>query len=821
MSSMKSPLLPVSSFPSDPSPPGRRQCPLAPSSTAFLDNLVQRGILSADEREAFLADRIDRLREYTSEERLGQALLQAGLLSPYQLDRIMAGSIHGLVLGNYRVLEELGRGGMGVVYLAEHRLMKRRVAVKVLPVDDDCPAAVRTRFFAEMRVLSELSHPNVVLAFDAGESPGDGALSGSLRSSAASAGLEDSASRMPLPHSGPPLLYLVTELVEGGDLEKYVVNHGLCSVSEACRYIRQAAAGLQAAHDRHLVHRDIKPSNLLLAVVSGGSSPLTTHHSPLTQVKLVDFGLARQFSSRLTDQRALLGSVEFMPPEQSHDPSSVGKEADIYSLGATLFWLLTGEGPFPYTAHIGQALRMLQQQEPRRLRSLRPDVPAALDAVVAQMLDRNPMRRPASAVAVMNALRPFLLGGPEVLSAAGPEPSGRPGRPSTPTNGAVDAVDTLGHCTFAEGVAQVQRALIVAEDPRLRLEHRLMLEEAGCECSEARDVCSAVESSRRTAFDVVLLDVELSPALISDVGQRLRHGGNPTLQVIAVARPAVVRCPLSVVGEEADPSSLTTECEPRRLAARVRQALELKACQDRTARLVEQVGHLHEELEKSLQARNSDLRAAHNALLFAIARIAESRDGETAEHLKRMQAYVRVLAVEAARPGVGPGWQGLVDERFLEQLDRCVPLHDIGKIGLPDDILLKPASLSNVEREMVQTHPLIGDRLLEDLAREHGAALDFLGMARVIVRSHHERWDGKGYPDRLAGEAIPPAARLVAVADVYDALRRMRLYKPALSHMTAIRMMVEQSKGQFDPSLLTALTRCHAEFERIYREIEE
>jgi putative two-component system response regulator len=91
----------------------------------------------------------------------------------------------------------------------------------------------------------------------------------------------------------------------------------------------------------------------------------------------------------------------------------------------------------------------------------------------------------------------------------------------------------------------------------------------------------------------------------------------------------------------------------------------------------------------------------------------------------------------------------------------------------------------------------------------------------VIVRSHHERWDGKGYPDKLAGEAIPPAARLVAVADVYDALRRMRLYKPPMSHPSAIRMIIERSQGQFDPTLLHALVRCHPEFERIYREIEE
>jgi response regulator RpfG family c-di-GMP phosphodiesterase/tRNA A-37 threonylcarbamoyl transferase component Bud32 len=581
--------------------------------------MVAYGLIDARDRESFIAARIDRLSEYTSEEKIGHALLQAGLLNSYQLERMLTGSGRWLVLGNYRDLQELGKGGMGVVYLAEHRLMKRRVAVKVLPTDDDCPEAIRQRFLAEMRVLSELSHPNVVLALDAGE------LADQDKAAAA--------------------LYLVTEWIEGGDLEKHVGRNGLCSVEQACDWIRQAAAGLQAAHDRHLIHRDLKPSNLLLTADGN--------------VKLVDFGLVRQFSSRLTDPRALLGSLEFMPPEQSHDPSAVGKEADVYGLGATLFWLLTGEGPYPYRSSTAECLRMLQQNEPRRLRSLRPEVPMALDNLVAQMLDRNAARRPTSPRAVMNALQPF-----------------------APARHAVG------------------------------------------------------------------------------------HRGND----------------------------------------------------DRDTALSDQVEHLSRELEKSLRARDADLREAHNALLFTIARMAESRDGETSAHLKRMQAYTRALALEAAKL---PHWQGLIDDRFLEQLDRCVPLHDIGKIGLPDDILLKPASLSRFERDTVETHSLIGDKLLESLAREHGSALSFLGMARGIVRSHHERWDGKGYPDRLAGEAIPAAARIVAVADVYDALRRMRLYKPAMSHSATIRLMTERSVGQFDPSLVHALTRCHAEFERIYCEIAE
>jgi serine/threonine protein kinase len=586
---------------------------LPPEARTFLDKLLALQLLDGAAAHAFLAPRAERLSEYTSPERLGQALVQAGLLTEYQLGRVLGGSTHGLVLGNYRILEGLGSGGMGMVFVAEHRLMKRRAAVKVLPVDEDCLPCVRQRFYSEMRVLADLFHPNVVLAFDAGE----------VRSADPSL---------------PELVYLVMELVEGGDLEKQVLRHGPFSVARACDFVRQAACGLQAAHDRHLVHRDLKPSNLLL--------------TPSGQVKLVDFGLVRQFSSRLTDPRALLGSVEFMAPEQSHDPSAVGKEADIYGLGATLFWLLTGQAPYPFASNVGAAVRALQRDPPRRLRDLRPEAPAALEGVLDRLLERNPARRPPSPLAVVEALAPFA----------------------------------------AEGAGDTRNA---------------------------------------------------------------------------------------------------------------------------TAVVTEQLRASNLQLHQSLDAREADVRQAHDALLFAMAKMAESREGETPGHLRRLQCYVRVLARAAA---AAPPWADLVDERFLADLERCLPLHDIGKLGLPDDVLLKPAALNAAERLLVEQHPAIGDRILEALGREHGSSLEFLGMARAIVRHHHERFDGEGYPDGLAGDAIPAAARLAALADVYDALRRRRLHKPALAHHEALAVLF-RSEGQFDPSLLAALARCEKEWERIYADI--
>jgi serine/threonine protein kinase len=605
----------------------RAPSPLLPSSRAelepgcrdLLDRLLDLRLLSLSSASHFLEEHRGVARLSTPFD-LGQALVAADLLTEHQLQRVLSGRTHGLVVGHYRILEKLGEGGMGTVYLAEHVLMKRRVAVKVLPVDADCPHSVRERFYSELRVLAGLHHPNIVWAFDAGEVAAVG------------------------PHV-PPLIYLVMEVVSGGDLEDHVQEHGPQPLAQACDWIRQAACGLQEAHDHHLIHRDVKPSNLLL--------------DRRGVVKLVDFGLVRQFASILTDPRALLGSVEFMAPEQSFDATAVSAAADIYGLGATLFWLLTGEPPYPLTRQLSVAVRSLQHEPPRRLRSLRPDAPAELDDIVAWMLHRDPKQRPSSPLSVMNALLPFTLGG---------------------------------------------------------------------------------------------------------------SGGGP--------------------GDAADHS----------------------------ARLAQQVLQANRQLEQSLAARAVDVRQAQDALLFAMAKMAESRDQETPGHLKRLQLYACRLAETVA---TAPPWLGLVDAHFLEQLERCVPLHDIGKIGLPDDVLLKPGPLDPLERALVETHPLIGDRILESLAREHGQSLVFLGTARAIVRHHHERFDGRGYPDRLAGDAIPAVARLVAVADVYDALRRERLYKPALPHTEAVRVILERSPGQFDPLLLQAFAACHRDFERIYVTITE
>jgi response regulator RpfG family c-di-GMP phosphodiesterase len=152
-------------------------------------------------------------------------------------------------------------------------------------------------------------------------------------------------------------------------------------------------------------------------------------------------------------------------------------------------------------------------------------------------------------------------------------------------------------------------------------------------------------------------------------------------------------------------------------------------------------------------------------------------------------------------------------------LECCAPLHDIGKVGLPDHILLKPGKLDPDERIIMQAHTIIGAETLRTVAQQHGSAMAFLQMAIDIAHYHHERYDGHGYPARLCGNDIPLGARLVTLGDVYDALRSRRVYKPALSHAATMQVMTEASTGQFDPALLQAFHRCANHFDRIYREL--
>lgn len=191
---------------------------------------------------------------------------------------------------------------------------------------------------------------------------------------------------------------------------------------------------------------------------------------------------------------------------------------------------------------------------------------------------------------------------------------------------------------------------------------------------------------------------------------------------------------------------------------------------------------------------------SRDAIIFALAKLADSRDPETGQHLERVREYCRLLAGEAGRRGVYPE----IDPEFVSLIALTSPLHDIGKVGIPDAVLLKPGKLTPEEMDVMRTHTVIGAQTLGAvLERTPGAR--FLVMARDIAQSHHERWDGAGYPEGISGPAIPLAARIMAVADVYDALTSKRVYKPAMTHEEAVAILRQGAGSHFDPALIGCL----------------
>jgi response regulator RpfG family c-di-GMP phosphodiesterase len=210
----------------------------------------------------------------------------------------------------------------------------------------------------------------------------------------------------------------------------------------------------------------------------------------------------------------------------------------------------------------------------------------------------------------------------------------------------------------------------------------------------------------------------------------------------------------------------------------------------------------------TLREKNEQLAATRDVAVYTLAKVAESRDMDTGRHLERICAYSLILANELQNE---PEFHGVINQEFLTNLRQSSPLHDIGKVSISDNILLKPGRLTPDEFNTMKTHSSIGSNILQDVVA-HRSEATFLKMATVVARYHHERYDGSGYPEGLSGRKIPLAARIVALADVYDALTSERPYKKAYSPETAREMILSQSGMQFDPHVVRAFLRRFDDF---------
>lgn len=244
---------------------------------------------------------------------------------------------------------------------------------------------------------------------------------------------------------------------------------------------------------------------------------------------------------------------------------------------------------------------------------------------------------------------------------------------------------------------------------------------------------------------------------------------------------------------------------PPLLLARLQTHLALKVATDI-------LRNRAESLEEEVSRRTRELRAIQDVTVLAMSSMAETRDNETGNHILRTQNYVKCIAETLAKHHA---FQEQLTPDYIELLYKSAPLHDIGKVGIPDAILLKPGKLTSEEFEIMKTHTTIGYEAIVRAEQSLGTEVDFLICAKEIALSHQEKWDGSGYPQALAGRAIPLSARLMAVADVYDALISKRVYKDAFSHETAVAMMTEGRGTHFDPEVFDAFLRVQDEFAAI------
>ncbi|BBP42919.1 HD domain-containing phosphohydrolase [Thiosulfativibrio zosterae] len=310
---------------------------------------------------------------------------------------------------------------------------------------------------------------------------------------------------------------------------------------------------------------------------------------------------------------------------------------------------------------------------------------------------------------------------------------------------------------------------------------------------------------KKERVDLILLDVMMPGLDGYEVCRHIRQDATtahiPILFITAKNMPEDEEEALNAGGND----FISKPINPRVLMARIKTHLDLKNFQD-------WLQNENALLEKELEKRLTDIFKLQDASMGVMISLAEFRDECTGNHIKRTQLYITELANEVA--AALPEYQ--LDSREVNLISKCTPLHDIGKITTPDSVLLKPGKLDHDEFEIMKLHVQKGYDILESASKNMGYYGEFLHVAQVIVMNHHEKWDGSGYPNGLAGKEIPLPGRLMAIVDVYDALRSERPYKKGFSHEEALDIMKAQSGKHFDPELLECFINIEAKLPVIH-----
>jgi putative two-component system response regulator len=326
-----------------------------------------------------------------------------------------------------------------------------------------------------------------------------------------------------------------------------------------------------------------------------------------------------------------------------------------------------------------------------------------------------------------------------------------------------------------------------------------------------------LEVMREFCPDLVLLDVMMPGISGYEVCRQIKSSPvGAFTQVILVSGKASKTERLEGYAAGAD-DYVIKPFDHDELLAKVRVQFRLRAALAKVWEADAKLRAFNEDLERLVEERTAQVVGMRDLTIFALARLAESRDPETGAHLERIRNYSKILAEQLSMQGP---YTGQIDDAFIGDIYRSSPLHDIGKVGIPDAILLKAGRLTREEFEVMKRHTIIGAETLEQAARQAVGCGHFLTMAREVARHHHERFDGSGYPDGLAGDDIPLSARIVSLADVYDALTTRRVYKEAFTPETAWSIIEEGRGTQFDPAVYEAFAARREDFLAVHEESE-
>lgn len=380
-----------------------------------------------------------------------------------------------------------------------------------------------------------------------------------------------------------------------------------------------------------------------------------------------------------------------------------------------------------------------------------------------------------------------------------------------------------------ERFSEKKKLILIVDDShtiRMLLENILNIEGyetfSAANGKEALDNLTGFSTGSGCKPDLILMDIEM-PVMdgyraLKEIRDRKEYDSIPIIMVTAVSDKDVIKNVLSLGAND----YIAKPFESQELLARIGAHIRTKGLIEEREELYNALEKYNMTLEQKVEERTKEIEDTQDATIIGLAKLAEYRDPETGAHLERIRNYCRLIAHEL---GTREKYKGIINRKYIKLIFKSSPLHDIGKVGIPDHILLKPGKLTTEEFDIMKQHPVIGgDAIAEAEKKLKWQKATFLSIGKEIAYCHHEKLDGTGYPYRLKGEEIPLSARIMALVDVYDALTSKRVYKEAWTHEAARELIIKDSGRHFDPDVVDAFLKVEDEFIKIkeqYHSVEK